>query len=235
MTKRDDDRTWFLNESIELDLPRGPRLDNPRLMGVLPYRTEARLVDMSVTGVGLETFRLLPIKHRYRIEVGGERPDLRLEGQLMWNKLQALQRNPKGETAPLYRCGLQFESSSDQSRRVQRFLNSRAGQPNGGRKPPRFFLRGDRDAMMITPCPFEVRSISESGALLEIDLLPDPGSRVDLLMDLPSGPSYLAAEVIEILRTPTEDKTRTQLAVRFIDAEASSRDKIRALIERTLS
>ena len=231
-TKKDSD---FLEESIELPMPRAPRLRNPQLRGVLPYRSQARLVDLSVTGIGIETFRLLPLRHHCRVELS-DHPNvsLRLEGKLRWKRLQALEPNPKGETAPLYRCGLSLDEDGNDRKQILSYICDFADKPHGVRKPPRFLLRQPEEIDVMTPCPFEVSSISSSGALLDIDLSPDLGSKVDLLMDLPDGPTRVAAEVIDVLRQQQGDGTKTQLAVRFLDQDTSDRASVMAFVEKSL-
>jgi hypothetical protein len=225
----------FLEESIELPMPRAPRLRNPKLTGVLPYRSAARLVDLSVAGVGIETFRLLPLHHHCRVELA-DHPNvrLRLEGTLRWKRLQSLEPNASGETAPLYRCGLSLDQEENDRIQIQSYLNDFAGEPNGSRKPPRFFLKQREAIQVMTPCPFEVRSISSSGALLDIDLSPDLGAKIDLLMDLPDGPSHVAAEVVDVLRRPNSEGTKTQLAVRFLDHEPGDRGSVKKFVESAL-
>ena len=222
----------FLEESIELPMPRAPRLRNPQLRGVLPYRSQARLVDLSVSGIGIETFRLLPLRHHCRVELA-EHPNvsLRLEGQLRWKKLQALESNPRGETAPLYRCGLSLDREGNDRKKILSYISDFADKPHGVRQPPRFLLRQPEAVDVMTPCPFDVHSISSSGALLDIDLSPELGSRVELLMDLPDGPSHLRAEVVDLIRRRDGDRAKTQLAVRFLDHDTSDRASLMAFVE----
>ena len=201
----------FDDDSIEVPI-RAPRIKDPGLRGHMPFTSEGTLVDLSPEGAGFETSDLLPLAHSYQFAVTSGDETLDGSGEICWHRLAALTGGSGSDTIPVYRCGLRFVGD-EQTRR--RFLARHATGENGVREPPRYTLQNAPPVEISVQCPFEVASLSRTGMLIDIDLLPAQGTELELVVDLPSGPTRVVGQVVDNYRTRAGSRPRTQLALHF--------------------
>ena len=69
-----------------------------------------RLVNMSESGLGLETERPLPVRRMgvFTLEIGSTRPQFR--GEVRWCRLTGTQTSGDGDSTPVYRAGVSLVS-----------------------------------------------------------------------------------------------------------------------------
>lgn len=94
-----------------LDRRQAPRfrVQPARLRG---HSLEARLVDFSRTGLGLETHAGLRIGATYRFRLFGGRGRA-VAATVRWCRLRRLDRRANGDVAPVYRAGLTLDDGGE--------------------------------------------------------------------------------------------------------------------------
>lgn len=165
-----------------------PRYEVRGLDGRLRYNTDARVLNLSVDGMALETPAWLHVGKVYRLKLGSGDDLLDLEGTVVWCHLVGNRRRPDGTSGPVYQAGVRFgETLSDQARRILNFVRRAGVVGVASRVFGRFKVRREEAVDVAFEHPFEVARLSLSGMLLEADLLPEVGSRFTLEIETELG------------------------------------------------
>lgn len=225
-------------DSTEIPTRRHPRYAPRGLRGRMAFATQAKVVDLSLGGIGLETLDRLALRHVYSIDldddVRGER--LHLEGQAVWHQVSSLVRTDDGQAIPIYRSGLAFRDDVTAAEKLRSYLETNAISARGDREPPRYHIRNRAPLMLATECPFDIHTISLAGMLVDVELLPAPGSSVDLMVDLPGGELEVRARVVGVFHPPREQpEIRTKLALRFEDLPPPLAARLREYLSRQIA
>lgn len=211
---------------------RYPRKQDPNVVGSLTFSAEARILDISQQGLGLECFEALPPSRGYRFTLRDSGRELRLRGRTVWNRLTETRRNGEGEVMPVYRAGVRFEEESPtQEVKVREFISQSGARPVGSRPVQRY--RPTRESAVTVSCEsvFVVKTISESGALLETGSVVPRSSSLSLSLQLPSGPVEVESRLVGTFREVDETgEPCTRMAVEFQDLDADGHRKIGQLV-----
>jgi c-di-GMP-binding flagellar brake protein YcgR len=211
---------------------RYPRRREPNVVGSLSFSAEGRVVDISSQGLGLECHDALPPTRGYRFTLRDSGRQLKLAGRTVWNRLTETRRTDEGEVVPVYRAGVRFEhDSATHQVKVREFISHSGARPVGSRRVPRY--RPTRESSVLVSCEsgFVVRTISESGALLETDSVVPRASSLSLSLQLPSGAIEVEGRLVSTRREVDETgEPCTRLAVEFQDLTPEGHRKIGRLV-----
>lgn len=152
--------------------------------GTLRYDMNARVLNMSLDGMALETTAWLHVGRDYRLKVGSGDHVLDMEGRVVWCHLVGNRSVAEGRSGTVYQAGVQFgEALSEQARRILNFVRRAGVVGVTNRIFGRFKVRREESVDVTFEHPFEVRRLSLSGMLIEADILPEVGSRFTLEID----------------------------------------------------
>lgn len=211
---------------------RYPRRHDPNVVGSLSFSARGKVVDISSHGLGLECYDALPPTRGYRFTLRDSGHELRVKGRTVWNRLTETRRTDAGEVVPVYRAGVRFdEDSATQEVKVREFISHSGARPVGNRGVPRY--RPTRESPVLVSCEsgFVVRTISESGALLETDSVVPRASSLSLSLQLPSGAIEVEGRLVSTVRETDETgEPCTRLAVEFQDLTDEGHRKIGSLV-----
>lgn len=227
------------------------RIESPGLSGRLPTACEARLRDVSLSGVGFESEgRLAPARnYRLRLQTAdGEVVDR--QGRLVWSHLCATRRGPDGEVRPVYRAGLLFDdrsvgATSELYDFIQRHADptTGAGRPEGPlqsdrfgveREATRYQLERVEELVLETEYEFLVRTLSLSGMLMETELPFEKKTLLAFLLELPEGELRGRGRVVSTERTFEGDRHRHSIAVEFLELDPDDRERLERYLQRLL-
>jgi hypothetical protein len=225
------------------------RVHSPGLSGRLPTACNARLCDVSLSGVGFESEGRLAPARNYRLRLytgGGEVLDR--QGRLVWSHLYATRRSADGEVRPIYRAGLLFEDRSvSATSELYDFLQRHADQRNDGeehalpderfgieREATRYHLERIEELQLETDYEFLVRTLSLSGMLIETELPLDRNAQIDLVLELPEGELRGRGRVVSTERTVEGARQRHAIAIEFLALEAGHRERLERYLQRLL-
>lgn len=102
---------------------------------MLSPQIEATLLDLSLTGAGVEHSSFLRPSSRCELAIRGEQWKLRLKAKVIWTVATRSEKWPDGTTKVIYRTGMEF---LDLTPKQQEQLTAlvQALQTGGGASPP---------------------------------------------------------------------------------------------------
>jgi hypothetical protein len=167
---------------------RSPRYPVENVQGSLHFNTEARVLNLSLTGIALETHLAVRVGRTYSITL---RKDLEqavcLSANVMWCHLREIRKTRSGESKPVYAAGLQFtDTLTDKAGLLVRFLEGSAVVTVGQRVTGRFRLEFDHVATVEAAYEFVVKNVSLHGLLVETGLSPEVGEIFDIEVFMPA-------------------------------------------------
>lgn len=210
-----------------------PRYEVEGLDGRLRYNTDARVLNLSVDGMALETPAWLHVGKEYRLKLGSGEELLDLEGTVVWCHLVGNRTRRDGSTGPLYQAGVRFgETLSDQARRILNFVRRAGVVGVASRVFGRFKVRREEAVDVAFEHPFEIVRISLSGMLLEADLLPDVGAHFSLEVETPAGVlnPVVVVRYVEPALNPAGEPTQS-IGVEFHRLTDEDRKLLKRLID----
>jgi hypothetical protein len=179
---------------------RHERHDVEGVDGTLVVSLEGRVLNMSLTGLAVETTSMLRLGATYwlRLPRGGD--ELRFKATVAWCHLERTRKNHQGESVPVYHAGLDFRESLDErTRQMLVFLKEHSILEVGERIAGRFQPRHKLSAELSVRYPFEVRRLSLSGMLIETEFAPELGDTLEMEIDGPTG-SFSALGAVRYLQ-----------------------------------
>ena len=157
------------------------RYDVDGVEGTLVYSLDARILNMSLTGMAIETTTSLRMGSPYWLRVDDGEIQLRFKANVMWCKLVRSERDANGDVRAIYHAGIDFREILDEhARTVLSFLEKHIVLEVDRRINGRFRLAsGDRAALTVRHS-FDVRRLSLGGLLVETVWEPPIDSTVEL-------------------------------------------------------
>lgn len=203
------------------------------VQGSFLYGADVKLVDLSLSGVALETDRYLPLGRRYSLKLGKDDQPVDITGRVAWSRLVRTEADPKGEVKPVYRVGLRLENAlSPQGDAILQFLLDHTPAGTGERVFGRFRPEAGDSAEVSRRSPFEVTKLSAGG--MQIETVSGPGIGETLELELWLGGKETVEVTGRVVSIPSgEDSSGDQvsLGLEFVDLP----DNIRATIDAFVS
>ncbi len=209
---------------------RPPRANCPGILGRMPTKFLADVVDLGYGGVGLQSTELPRLRQSYRIDLG--HPGLTFEGRVVWTRFVEAVPDGHGQVQPVYRCGLQFDDGDRCRGAIERFLVETGAQPLPGlRATPRYRFDDVVPRLMISSFPFSVVTLSRTGMLVVIEQLPEANVPLSLDLALPTGSLLLTGRVVDVFQNIDHGGLRTRVAFSFVDPCAEAIARLDAFVE----
>lgn len=214
-----------------------PRLPVEGISGGFLFSTNARILNLSLDGMALETSDYLQVGRAYALKLTQDNDELSLRGRVVWCRMVGTKRLDNGETTALYSAGLQFENLlSGTAREVHRFLGANAVIAVEKRLFGRFRLHDQRTADLDHEASFRVETISLSGMEIDSDTFVDPETAVDLELRVGDQVVTTRGRVVHGRRLPPQPgvESAARLGIEFThmteDAEQAIKQLIRSAI-----
>lgn len=211
---------------------RHPRYELQGIGGTLRYDMNARVLNLSLDGMALETSAWLHVGKSYRLKIGSGEESLDLDGTVVWCHLVG-QRPAKGNGGPVYQAGVHFgQTLSQQALRLLAFVRRAGVIGVSTRIFGRFKVRREESVDVAFEHRFEVRRVSLSGLLIEADLLPEVGARFVLEVETRFGSLSPTVEVKSLEQGLTlAGEPTSRIGVAFEDLSRDDRAILEKLIE----
>jgi hypothetical protein len=215
--------------------------------GTLVVSLDARVLNMSLTGLAVETTALLRLGATYWLRLPRGEEELTFQATVAWCHLVRTRRNPDGESVPVYHAGLDFRASlDDRARQILVFLKEHALMEVGERLAGRFSPRHRLAAELSSRYPFEVRRLSLSGMLIETPFAPEIGDQIEMEIDAPTG-AFTATGAVRYVEPqapetagdaapgdPAADEGGWLAGVELLRLEPEARDRLAQLLQSLL-
>lgn len=202
--------------------------------------TNAKVVNLSLDGLALETASPLKVGWEYSLSLhdGGER--IAISGKVVWCNLVATRPQRGGDVAPVYRAGIHFEDLLDErAAAVRNFLETNAVVSLEQRLFGRFRIEPGRAASVDCEATFKVEELSLTGMLIETAL----GPRIDAVhlmeiqfpeMSFSTRARIVRSDEIERRGSGKEDAEgarRYRVGVKFLQLDEAAQTTLAAYLE----
>lgn len=155
------------------------------LEGRLDASIPARVVDISVSGLAVETDTQLRIGRTYRFVLGDDAETLKLVGRVQWSRLRGTRTSQDGDPAAVYNSGIALEDMlSETAQQLIRLVERTAILSPGERLFARLRPGQDTGISVESSIGLVVRQISRRGMLVECEVMPDPSSPSEIVIRL---------------------------------------------------
>jgi hypothetical protein len=212
------------------------RVRLPEAHGSLVVSLDGTVLDISLSGMAVETnTRLAPLR-TIRLRLGNGDRAMIISGRVVWCFLHGTRANADGEQLPVYRAGIQFlDVLSPQAQELVRFLEAHAIVTLETRLFGRFRI-ADADAVEVSSSSvFRVVEIDTGGLTVDsaTGLEPRSGCEVELQLD---GSTITArTEVLEAqLLDDAEEAGTWRIRLRFDSLSESDRERLRGFLRSAL-
>jgi hypothetical protein len=216
------------------DKRRFKRYDVEGIEGTLVLNFEARVLNLSLTGLQLSTSTALRSGTRYALRVPSPQGELRFHATVRWCRLTGTEKNARDEFVPVYHAGLDFRDELDQqARELLSFIESHVVVELERRLAGRFTVSEDTSLEIGARGDFVARRLSRSGMLIETDLVPEKGALLSLEVRHDRHPWKAGARVAYVGTRPNGEGA--ELGIEFVDLSAPAVIAVEAVIEEVLT
>lgn len=219
---------------MERNNRRHKRYELEGVQGTLAYNLDAKVLNVSLTGMAIETRTMLKVGGNYHLKIAREGEPLRVKADVRWCHLVRTERLENGEVTPLYKAGIDFRSIlDDKARQMLQFIEENIVVELDQRLFGRFHLAGDSSVDLDTDEEFTVRKISLSGMLIETGFTPRADQEFEIEIR-PNGEPIEARIRVANVRQVSGEESRTEAGVEFLELGDVDRRRLEKVIERLL-
>jgi PilZ domain len=214
------------------------RYDVADVRGSLLLSLDARILNMSLTGMAIETGSVLKVGGDYWLRLaqpGGAQ--LRFKTNVKWCRLVRNERDAAGDARAVYQAGLDFRDGLDENaRQVLSFLEQHIVVELDRRLTGRFSLAQARTAALAVRHDFEVRRLSLGGMLVETVWDPALDSTVELEVHTGKAVVRTSGKVRSVLPAIGDPDGPPTFAIglEFVGLAAEDQRSLAALLESLL-
>jgi len=216
---------------------RSPRHPVGDVEGTLHISTGAKILNMSVTGMAVETDTQMRVGRSYSLTLRhADDFVLRLSGTVIWCHLRGVRKTETGQTMSVYHAGFRFEDVlTEKAEELTRFLEATAIIALDTRISGRFKLKLTEPVNLDTEYRFVVKTISASGILIEAETPLPAGTVFDLEIHLHGAVLQTKGRVVHARDATAADGARaTQVGLEFVETAETDRHAIEEFIARQL-
>ncbi len=207
----------------DVDKRRYKRYTVDGLSGQLTYAINARVLNMSMEGMAVETNRLLNVDKKYIIRLGNGMDTVELEGTIVWSNLIKTEHQSTGDVVPVFKSGIKFEGLlTEKAEKLLRFIDKNRVLKLEHRLHGRFRI-DSQPAQIGYPHDYTIKKLSLSGMLIETDTTFDPGITLEFSLTLDNEVKIITrGRVVNTRRD--EESGRYSIGVEFINLSDSNRE-----------
>ena len=208
--------------------------------GSLLLSQDARILNMSLTGLLVETTTALRLGSHCALRVPQASGELRFDAVVKWCQIVGSRREGT-DTRSIYHAGIDFrEILDDRARAVLAFIESHVIVDLERRLAGRFRALAPIPAELTSDARFEVCKLSLSGLLLRTAAPPPHDSEVGLELEMPVGTVRARGRVRHLERVPAaatapeSGEAPWYAGVELVALEPEERRKLAGFIETLL-
>ncbi len=191
------------------------RYDVKGVDGAFVVRINVNVINLSAAGMAIETDNTLVVGRSYTFQINQNNRGMEVSGRVIWCVLGKTQRL-EGGFAPIFRAGVQFEDVlSETTLQLQRLIEDSAVLDPGAQIFGRFVadMSGVVDAE--SQAQFEVKRISLSGMLVDLDFRPRKDEVIPFEITLGDRPFRGHGRIAYVDPYPKKDLARYRVGVEF--------------------
>jgi hypothetical protein len=201
------------------------------LKGFLTFCMDVKIVNVSLTGMAVETNRSLTVNHDYiiKLELDDERLDLK--GRVMWSALGRTEKLPNGDVLPVYNTGITFLDVLDKKAMpLLRFIEDNRIVTLEKRILGRFRIGSDT-AHIDYPQEFIIRKISLTGMLIETDFSLEKNEQINFIIRFEGMNEIALKGVVVSVLEPSVNSLHHELGIKFTSLQKKQRDDLKKYLK----
>lgn len=206
--------------------------------GSLLFRTQVEVLNVSVSGLAIQTTERLQLGRTYTIRLAGGGEEIDVTGTIRWCHLARSRPKPNGEPEPVYEAGLALHGVlSGKGQELVGFLEQHVVLSPHQRLTGRFESVTLAPADLEARYDFEVLKLSLSGMLVRTQLEPalDASYTIELGLGEGEGAVRVTGRIAYVQRDPAAlNGPMTQLGLEFVDATEGTRSALSQFIANEL-
>jgi len=213
------------------------RYDVADVRGSLLLSLDARILNMSLTGMAIETGSVLKVGGDYWLRLSQDGNPLRFKTKVQWCQLVRNERDAAGEVRAVYQAGLDFRDGlDDNARQVLSFLEKHIVVEVDQRLTGRFHRAHPQTAAIAVRHDFEVRRLSLGGMMVETVWDPALDSTVEVELQTGATVVRTRAKVRSVLPAIGDPGGPPVFAVglEFLGLDAGDARSLASLVETLL-
>lgn len=213
---------------------RSKRVRLPDSHGSLVVSLDGTVLDISLSGLAVETHTRLSPQRRLSLRLGDGSRTLRIDGHVVWCFLHGTRTTASGELLPVYRAGIQFEDVlSTQARELVDFLEGHAIVTLETRLFGRFRLPESDAVEVRSAAEFRVVELDADGLTVATTLGLEPRSGCEVELELDGATLTAPTTVVEAERLQGSDGG-WRLRLRFLELDAGARETVQRFLRGAL-
>ncbi len=200
------------------------------------FATEVKLLNISFSGSSLQINRRLNMGSEYTLYIERKNKQISLKGVVVWEKLGKLQKNEKGEMAPVYEVGLQFmDVLTDRGKKVIAFIQENfvpkqtTARLSGVRLD---ILEYEKGTTADLHRSYEVIKISIGGMLIGTEERLEAEHTFTMELNLPESnePIKFLGRIASCLENPNKTPNPYETGIEFIEMNNQDKSKLEDFI-----
>ena len=203
--------------------------DLPPGDGEIQLSLAARVLDIGLAGLAIETGTRLSPQHSLGMRMNSPAGELALSGYVVWCFFHGTAAAQSGEQQPVYRAGIEFSDVLTQKATdLLRFLEAHAVVTMETRLFGRFRLEEAGPVSLHSTAPFKVSALRGDSLEIETDLGVEPAVGASVRVQLASGGDLVAATIAELAHAANGESWR--LLVSFDQPQPDLLESAKALV-----
>lgn len=211
---------------------RNPRYPVRDVEGTLLFNIQARILNLSLTGMAVETGTSMRVGRTYSLTLRHGSESLRLAGEVAWCQLRRTRKTHGGDTAPVYEAGIHFEGMlSDRAKQLLHLLEESAIISLETRIAGRFQIADGQPVRMESEQDFLVTQVSASGLQIATEVAPEQDALYTLDLRLPKKTVRTECRVASVRSVEApEARTSYHVGLEFSGMSAEDRKALETFI-----
>lgn len=216
---------------------RRPRHVVQNVEGTLHISADAKILNMSLTGLAVETDTQLRVGRTYSLTLRhGVDHSVRLSGTVVWCHLRSLRRSETGDTRPIYVAGVRFEQAlTDRAAELARMLEATAVVAVEKRVSGRFKVNVPEPVSVAAEYHFGVKTISALGLMVETEAALALGTVIDVELHVDGATLRAKGRIAHVREVRDPGAARvSHLGIEFVETTDADRKAIEQFIADSL-
>ena len=218
------------------------KLEGAEVNGEMLFRKEVKVLDMSMSGISLQTDRQLKIGREYLLNLQDEDKIISVKAMVVRSTLSESRAEDSGDVIPLYLVGMQFINLSDEkiNEIIQFIDNYKTGdqakiKTNGKmeqRKSTRFEMNVDGKTVLNFQELYKVKVISLNGMLIDSSHFLNIEDKLHMKIIFPQDKMIVfVGRVASCSEKGEGDQKRYDIGIEFIEMSEEHRETLKEFFE----
>jgi c-di-GMP-binding flagellar brake protein YcgR len=203
------------------------------ICGNILYPSDLEVINISIDGAAIETTKWLDLNREYTLKIKYKDIILNLRGRVVWAMLTSKGKRGSEEMIPVYRAGVRFtDILHEKTNMLLNFIeDSKVRTLERRLAGVRFKIATPENVKMDYPYKYEVKKISLSGMLAEIENPLDLDAEYNIELVLNEDVLNILGRVVNCTEIKYENRIKYDVGIEFMKVP----DKDRKLLKHFLN